>query len=318
MKRWSALPLYAVAVTWILWAWLLPLYNLLHYALLILLSAGVYAGFAAVCNRRKTEKDGKGKSDGQEPEKQSPEKQERKSTGNPELDKLILDRDRAVSEMRRLNDNIPDEALSAQIDDLEATTTRIIDHVLEHPEKLPQIRKFMNYYLPTTLKLLNVYDRMGEQGVREENISSTMERVEDTFGRIVQAYHKQLDALFADEALDVSTDITVMENLLRQEGFIGGDSPASPFGAAAGGSPDAAPDTNPAGTGSVPGAQVPDTAAPAGAENPEALAPGAEPSEAPASGARQSPASPFGEQRPVPPPQKPQSSRDDGSARETK
>lgn len=213
MKRWSALPLYVVAALWIVWAWQMPLYAPLHYALLILLSVGVYVGVSAVCNRKKAEKSA--------PENKEPEKEpERKSTGNPELDKLILDRDRAVSEMRRLNDNIPDAKLSEQIDDLENTTTRIIDHVLEHPDKLPQIRKFMNYYLPTTLKLLNVYDRMGAQGVREENIGGTMEKVEDTFGRIVQAYHKQLDALFADEALDVSTDITVMENLLRQEGFL--------------------------------------------------------------------------------------------------
>ena len=224
MKRWSALPLYAVAILWILWVWLMPLYTPLHYALLILLSAGVYAGLAVVCNRKKPEKDGEEKKAEEkpaaEPKSEPKPEPERKSTGNPELDKLILDRDRAVSEMRRLNDNIPDAALSAQIDDLETTTTRIIDHVLEHPEKLPQIRKFMNYYLPTTLKLLNVYDRMGAQGIREENIGGTMEKVEDTFGRIVQAYHKQLDALFADEALDVSTDITVMKNLLRQEGLL--------------------------------------------------------------------------------------------------
>ena len=256
MKRWSAIPLYAVAVVWLLWAWLLPLYNLLHCVLLLLLSVGVYFALALPLNRKKPEegtedaeqqedeeKDGKdkkkhkkkkkkkdkdkgkgkGKGKDKDNDKSRDEKDEkpgRKSTGDPELDQLILDRDRAVSEMRRLNDNIPDETLSAQIDDLEATTGKIIDCVLEHPEKLPQIRKFMNYYLPTTLKLLNVYDRMGEQGVREENIGGTMEQVEDTFGRIVSAYHKQLDALFRDEALDVSTDITVMESLLKQEGFL--------------------------------------------------------------------------------------------------
>ena len=137
MKRWSALPLYAVAILWILWAWLMPLYTPLHYALLILLSAGVYAGLAVVCNRKKPEKDGEEKKAEEkpaaEPKSEPKPEPERKSTGNPELDKLILDRDRAVSEMRRLNDNIPDAALSAQIDDLETTTTRIIDHVLEHP-----------------------------------------------------------------------------------------------------------------------------------------------------------------------------------------
>ena len=91
--------------------------------------------------------------------------------------------------------------------------------MVEHPKKLPQIRKFLNYYLPTTLKLLNAYDRMGAAGVSGENIDGTMGKIEAMMGTVVRAFDKQLDALFADEALDISTDITVLENLLSQEGL---------------------------------------------------------------------------------------------------
>ena len=92
---------------------------------------------------------------------------------------------------------------------------------MEHPQKLSQIRKFMNYYLPTTLKLLNAYDRMGSAGVSGTNIDGTMGKIETMMDTVTKAFDKQLDALFGDEALDISTDITVMENLLAQEGLTG-------------------------------------------------------------------------------------------------
>ena len=77
----------------------------------------------------------------------------------------------------------------------------------------------MNYYLPTTLKLLNAYDRMDAQGVEGTNISSTKKGVEGIMDSIVVAFDKQLDSLFGDQALDISTDITVLENMMAREGL---------------------------------------------------------------------------------------------------
>ena len=91
----------------------------------------------------------------------------------------------------------------------------------EQPDKLPQIRRFLNYYLPTTLKLLNAYDRMGSAGVAGANIDGTMGKIDAMMDKVVQAFDKQLDALFADEALDISTDITVLEQMLAREGLGG-------------------------------------------------------------------------------------------------
>ena len=73
------------------------------------------------------------------------------------------------------------------------------------------------------MKLLNTYDRMGSQGVAGENITGTMRKVEDTLDMVVNAFHKQLDTLFAGEALDVSADIKVMENLMKTEGLTDDD-----------------------------------------------------------------------------------------------
>ena len=105
------------------------------------------------------------------------------------------------------------------IDRLEDLSAKIFAQVKSDPSKLPQIRKFMDYYLPTTLKLLNAYDRMGAQGVSGENIDATMQRVESMMGTIVTAFEKQLDMLFGSEAMDISADITVLENMMKREGL---------------------------------------------------------------------------------------------------
>ena len=215
VKR-SPVPLYLGAAVWLLWGWFLPLYRLSD----ILLAAGVSCGAILVGKLlfpNETYEIPEAKVQG------TPKAEEKKAetTGNPEIDALIAERDRAVSEMKRLNASIPDEKLSRQIDHLEETTRKIIAQVVESPEKLPQIRKFMNYYLPTTLKLLNAYDRMDSTGVSGANIDGTKGKIEEMLDTIVVAFDKQLDSLFSDEALDIATDITVMEQLLAREGLGG-------------------------------------------------------------------------------------------------
>ena len=205
----SPWPVYAVGLVWLIFGLFLPLYKLIHFLAAAGLSIAAYLVVKKLCpDKTFTVPD-------PEPEP------EPATTGSPELDELIRQRDLALSEMHRLNDSIEDPKISAQIDHMEAVTAKIIAHVVEHPRKLPQIRKFLNYYLPTTLKLLNAYDRMDAMGVSGDNIDSTKQRVERMMGTIVQAFDKQLDALFGAEAMDISTDITVMENLLAQEGLAG-------------------------------------------------------------------------------------------------
>ena len=207
VRRRSAVPLYAAAGTWVVYALLFPLYRVPHFVLVGVVSAAVYFIMNAVCGTV------------EETVPDPPKKEE--TTGNPELDQMIRDGGLAIAEMKRLNDAIKDEKISADIDRLEALSAKIFAQVRANPDKLPQIRKFMNYYLPTTLKLLNAYDRMGAQGVSGENIGGTMQRVESMMGTIVTAFEKQLDVLFGSEAMDISTDITVLENMMKREGLSG-------------------------------------------------------------------------------------------------
>lgn len=196
------IPLYASGATWLLYALLFPLYRLPHF--LLAASAAAVVGIVARIFCPSTVEE-------------VPEKPE--TTGDPELDKMISDGQKAIAEMKRLDNNIADPTISAQIVRLQQLSEKIFAQVKQNPEKLPQIRKFMNYYLPTTLKILNAYDRMGEQGVSGENITSTMHKVESMMDTIIKAFEKQLDNLFGAEAMDISTDMVVLENMMAREGL---------------------------------------------------------------------------------------------------
>ena len=211
----SVIPIYLIGVVWLVYALLFPLRTATHYLICTALSLAAFVAGKAIFPDKVYEIPGGKKTEAPKAEK----KAEPKPTHSPEIQALIKERDRALSEMRRLNDAIADEKISAQIDHLEEVTGKIIDHVVAHPKKLPQIRRFMDYYLPTTLKILNAYDRMDSTGISGSNIDATKTKVERMMDTITQAYDKQLDALFGEEALDISTDITVMENLLAREGF---------------------------------------------------------------------------------------------------
>ena len=210
-KRRSVAPFYAVAVLWLAYALLFPLYEPLHYGLLGMASAAVFVVVSLLCRGG-----ARGEAKASAPAAE-PKKEEEPSTGNAELDK-----------MKRLDDNIADPGISADIVRLEQVSAKIFEEVRRSPEKLPQIRRFMDYYLPTTLKLLNAYDRMSGAGVSGENIDTTLAKVEGMMRTIVSAFEKQLDALYGADALDISTDITVLENMMAREGLTGDPLKAEP------------------------------------------------------------------------------------------
>ena len=212
----SPLPLYGAAAVWALWAALLPLYAWWHFLLAAAASVLVWLGLKALRPDRVLDLP-------------DPEPAPEPEKGEPE-DPIAAERARALSELRRLDENIEDGKISAQIVHMEEVTGKIFDIVAGQPAKLPQIRRFLNYYLPTTLKLLNAYDRMDASGVSGTNVDGAKGKIEDIMGTICKAFDKQLDGLYGEEALDISTDITVLENMLSQEGL--GDNPFQSGGSA--------------------------------------------------------------------------------------
>ena len=214
-------PFYAVAALWLACGLLVPFYRPLHYGLAAVVSVIVFFAVNGVCKNA-------GVIGGAEQEKPE-EKPKEETTGNAELDKMLKDGRMAIGEMKRLDDNIADPGLSADIVRLEQVSEKIFEEVKRDPKKLPKIRRFMDYYLPTTLKLLNSYDRMSATGVSGENIDTTLAKVEGMMRTIVAAFEKQLDSLYGADALDISTDITVLETMMAQEGLTGQEMKAETF-----------------------------------------------------------------------------------------
>ena len=123
----------------------------------------------------------------------------------------------ALRAIRSANDRIADPVLSEKIDHLETVAGKIFREVEEHPEKQQQAATFLNYSLPTTLKLLDSYAKFEEAVIEGENLSRAQEHIEETMDALIKGFDKQLDDLYRNEAMDIDSDIRVMENMLRRD-----------------------------------------------------------------------------------------------------
>ncbi len=208
IRKKSVIPIYGAAGAWFLYCLFFPLYSWFHFLFPAVLSLAAYIIlsklFPGTVEYVEAPKD--------------PVK-----TGDEKIDALLKEGRDAVSEMERLEDLISNTVVKAKIGELISVTDKIFDDLVHDRSDYAQISRFASYYLPTTIKLLNAYHRMSSQGIEGENITSTLNKIESILDTTVSAYKKQLDSLFADQALDIETDITVMESMLKREGLSGKD-----------------------------------------------------------------------------------------------
>ena len=141
------------------------------------------------------------------------------SDHSPQVQEVLDRGDAYIAQIRRCNDAIPGAVISEKISRIELLVQRIFDRAEEHPEIIPDLKKMMDYYLPMTVKLLNAYAEMDAQPVQGETILNSKKEIEATLDTLNKAFEKLLDELFADTALDVSSDISVLHTLLAQEGL---------------------------------------------------------------------------------------------------
>ena len=125
-----------------------------------------------------------------------------------------------LREIRELNESIKDPAVSERIDRIGELTASIFRVVREKPEHTEEVRKFMNYYLPTTLKLLKSYSLMEKQSYQGENIQNSRKKIESVLDTLVRGFEQQQDRLFRTEAMDVETDISVLETMMASDGLL--------------------------------------------------------------------------------------------------
>lgn len=155
-----------------------------------------------------------------EARKQQEEQQKQQLWSDTPQVREVLERGHAfIAQIRKCNDDIPGEEISRKIDHMEELVRRIFARAKAAPEVIPDLKKLMDHYLPMTVKLLNAYADMDAQPVQGETIQASKREIEQTLDTLNLAYEKLLDDLFADTALDVSSDITVLNTLLAQEGL---------------------------------------------------------------------------------------------------
>ena len=150
------------------------------------------------------------------------ERQQRMEAQNPILKEtrlLIEEGKESIEQIREANEAISGEVISQKLDRLEIILCKIFEYVENHTDELPETRKFMGYYLPTTLKLVNAYREMDAEPIQGENIRSAKHEIEETLDTINYAFENLLDSFYQDKAMDISTDITVLETMLAQEGL---------------------------------------------------------------------------------------------------
>ena len=201
----SPIPYYMAGFSWFVYSLLLPFYRLIDILIAAALSAAVLIIGGKIFA----------------PRREMVEVEETYSSSGDRLADDMIDKGRSLlKEIRAANNKINHPKLSDQINRLEEICKQIYKEVQRRPQKAPVIRRSLDYYLPVVLKMLNAYINLDEQAVQGETIRSTMGKIESIMETVLAAFHNQLDSLYTDEALDISTDITVLQGMLAQEGLL--------------------------------------------------------------------------------------------------
>lgn len=225
-KKKPVSPIYAIGIAWLIYSVIFGLSGFGSLVKCAVVSWIVYKLVKSIVKPDDREPEQEKQQEENQPEKApeakpepKPEPEQPKSTGNPELDAVVNQGRRSVERIRQLNDEIPDYKVSAQLKQIEILTASIIDQVEKKEDKLKQTRQFMNYYLPTTIKLLEQYVQMQDVGLRGENISAGMKQIEELLDKVIVAFQKQLDSLFERDVVDITADIQVMERMMAAQGL---------------------------------------------------------------------------------------------------
>ena len=197
----SVLPFYAAALVFVVLCAVLPVYKL--WALLVALGgAAVAFGVAQKnCPPRVVEHEVPF------------------HTGVEDVDQMLTDIQQKLDTLHALNEALPDPQLSAAMPRMEKAGRSIVEAVEANPAKAKQVRRFANYYLPDAVNFLQQYAKLAKQGVRGENAATIRAEVEHNAASIATAFENQLDALYAAESMDLSADLTVLQNMLKGQGL---------------------------------------------------------------------------------------------------
>ena len=200
----SVVPVYLIGVVWVIFAFILPMYRWYDFVIASVISVIVYKVSSNLIPSKTILVESEA---------------EPINTGNAELDEILNTGTSYMSELNKLSMEIDNEKIGSKINEIMRISKSIFDFITKNPSKVKQIRQFMNYYLPTTVKLLKDYNEFRRQEAKGANITSAMQKIKGVLDTIINAFKKLLDDLFMDKALDVSVDIEVLEKMIKEKGF---------------------------------------------------------------------------------------------------
>jgi len=134
-------------------------------------------------------------------------------SGDKNVDGLLAEGRGYVDRLESLK--IEDIKINQQISKLQSISRQIFEYVAKNPEQSRKINKFINYYLPTSIKFLEQYEEFDSKETQSENIKATMQNISNSLTKFEEAFTNQLDALYSEKALDIETDITVLEGIMN-------------------------------------------------------------------------------------------------------
>ena len=205
MNKWEekrtrpALPIYLAALLWPVGALLLPAYRLSNLLIIAGLSLAAYGLGTKFCPTRVIRK------------------QVPYATGSEDVDTMLSGISANLDKLHALNDAIPDPELSAAMTRMEKAGRSIAAAVEQAPDKARSIDRFARYYLPEVIKLMTTYANMEKNGVKGGNADQILTELRRNAATTAKAFENQLDALYSAEAMDISTDIEVLDGILKSQ-----------------------------------------------------------------------------------------------------
>jgi len=206
VKHPSVMPCYLIAASWIFFAWKFPLYRIKHFIVFALITLAEAWLFRKIC-------------------KPTVEKvyipYTVPHTGIDDTDTAL---ETGASYIRKFDTMIPelaaiDNGLAVRLTEIRDLMKGMFDYITAHPDKISKFRRFINFYLPTLEKLVNTYLELSAQKIKGENIQRTLREIENTLNTVKPSFENILNDLYQDKAIDISSDITVLENLLETDDF---------------------------------------------------------------------------------------------------
>lgn len=193
-----------VASLWLIWGLFFPLYKGIHFIILIILSVILFFITDKYAPKRLT---------------QVEITDEPIFSSNTSVQEVYEQGMVYINEIEQIHKDIKEENIHTYSNEIISLFRKMLNHIKEDPQDVKNLTKFMNYYLPTIIKLLDYYKTLENQAIEGENITESKKKILSLLETTVQSFRKQLDHLFTKEAIDISTDITVMKNMLASQGL---------------------------------------------------------------------------------------------------